>query len=72
MAIVRKKVYSSSVESMGHDGSKNILEVEFKSKTGQNTIYHYYDVTRDDYLDLLDSGSIGRDVRRFPNYKKIN
>lgn len=55
----RVPVESSNVASMGYDPVLNIMEVEFKVKTGAGPIYQYRDVPKSVYEDVLNAESIG-------------
>ena len=52
----RIKVNSSNINSIGHDETKNLLEVEFYNQA----IYQYHPVTRETYLTILASDSVGK------------
>ena len=52
----RKSVDSSNLRSVGYDEKDNILEIEFHS----GGIYQYYNVDKEEYLDLMDASSHGR------------
>ena len=52
----REQVVSSNIESIGYNSEKEILEIEFKT----GTIYHYPNVIKEVYGELMIAGSIGR------------
>lgn len=52
----RIQVYSSNVSSVGYDPIENILEVEFKN----GTVYQYFDVPEDIYLEMMHADSVGK------------
>lgn len=54
--MVRQIVFSSRISSVGWDN--NVLEVEFKN----GAIYQYYDVTHSEYLNFINSPSLGRAI----------
>ena len=55
--IVRQKVESSQIESIGYDPENKTLEVEFKSG---GTVYQYYSVDSATYEEMLASESKGK------------
>lgn len=52
--MIRQKVFSSRISSIGWDN--NILEVEFKN----GSLYQYFNVTRIEYLNFINSPSLGK------------
>jgi hypothetical protein len=67
----RAPVRSSNVYSVGYDPARRILEVEFQD----GSVYQYYGVPRDVYLDLVNAPSVGSFLARFIkdeyNYEQI-
>lgn len=67
----RKSVSSSNIASIGYDESASILEIEFLN----GSIYHYFDVPRDVYQDLMDADSHGKyltsNIKGNYNYSKV-
>ena len=59
--IERTNVKSSNVCSVGYDNISQTLQVEFLN----GSIYQYYGVSYEVYLELLQSTSIGRFINRF-------
>jgi len=51
----RVPVSSSSIKSVGHDGTA-VMEVEFKN----GAVYQYHGVSKDDYDAFVSAGSIGK------------
>ncbi|WP_434033968.1 KTSC domain-containing protein [Cupriavidus sp. a3] len=48
------------MHSIGHDAETNTLAIRFKSYDGKATsLYHYSNVTADDFAALRDAESIG-------------
>jgi len=47
---------SSNINKAGYDKNNNILAVEFKD----GTIYHYQNVHRDEYNNLIGAKSVGK------------
>lgn len=54
--MIRKRVLSSRISSVGWDN--NVLEVEFKN----GAVYQYYDVTHSEYLNFINSSSLGKAI----------
>lgn len=52
--MIRQRVFSSRISSVGWDN--NVLEVEFKN----GAVYQYYDVTHSEYLNFINSPSLGK------------
>lgn len=50
----RVSVSSSNVNSVGYDEDTSTLEIEFHNGT-----YHYYDVPRNVFEELISSSSVG-------------
>lgn len=55
MTIERTPVSSSNIQSVGYDADGKLLAVEFKD----GSIYHYHDVPKDAYDDLMAAKSLG-------------
>jgi hypothetical protein len=47
---------SNNISSVGYDGNNNTLAVEFKD----GTVYHYENVPKDDYNNLIGAKSVGK------------
>lgn len=54
--MLREKVSSSSIKSIGYDPSRLVLEIEFRT----GGIYQYSNVSERVYLELISDESIGR------------
>ena len=69
--MIRQRVLSSNLKSVGYDDTENILEIEFKS----GSIYQYFDVPREIYDELMRAQSKGkyfwRWIRDEFEYEKI-
>lgn len=52
-------VQSSQLESIGHDPETNTLAIRFHGKGRPGSLYHYQNVTADDYSALLAAESKG-------------
>ncbi len=67
----REKVKSSNIATIGFDPKEHILEVEFT--TGD--VYQYENVSRMEYMDLLEAKSIGsffaKNIKYKYQYKKM-
>ena len=68
--IVRTRVKSSNIFSIGYDPVNKILQVEFK----KGSIYEYYDVPDTVYQNFMKAGSKGNFISQLSNfmYKKCN
>lgn len=51
----REPVDSEALRSVGYDPDRRVLEIEF----GSGTVYRYFDVPEDIYVDLMKSRSHG-------------
>ena len=51
----REPVISSNISSVGYDPSSETLEIEFTN----GSVYEYCGVPYEEYLELMDAGSIG-------------
>lgn len=51
-----QNVRSSNIDSIGYDNKKSILGIRFK----HGAEYHYFDVPKRVFEDLLNASSIGR------------
>ncbi|HYH79977.1 MAG TPA: KTSC domain-containing protein [Longimicrobium sp.] len=56
----REPVDSSSLNSVGYDAGKRLLEVEFRN----GGVYRYLDVPPDEFEALKDADSVGRHLNR--------
>ena len=54
--MVRERVRSSNIRSVGYDPEHSVLEVEFHD----HDLYHYFDVSADVYEGLMRAPSHGR------------
>ena len=65
--MIRAKVQSSNVKTVGFDPKTNTLEIEFHD----GAIYQYDDVNFGEYNRLLNAGSIGSHLAKvIKPYKK--
>lgn len=53
-------VKSSQIHAIGHDQATNTLAIQFKSKTGPGSVYHYPNVTAEQYAEMAKAESIGK------------
>ena len=51
----RERVESEALRSVGYDGERRILEIEFAS----GTVYRYFEVPEDLYVGLMAAASHG-------------
>lgn len=59
MTIDLKPVESSQIHAIGHDPLTNTLAIQFKSKGGPGSTYHYGNVPASMHADMLKAKSIG-------------
>jgi hypothetical protein len=72
-------IESSQIDSIGHDPATNTLAIRFKSKGAPSSLYHYSNVSADDFTAFKDAESVGShfykhikaDTERFP-FQRIN
>ena len=80
VVIAMTPVESSQIHSIGHDAGTNTLAIRFKSFKGTTTtLYHYSNVTPEDFAAFRDAASIGKHFAAFIKnqsskypYKKIS
>ncbi len=69
--MLRQKVDSSDINSIGYDSSTQILEIEFNS----GGIYQYYNVSDSTFNELMSADSKGKYFNQFIksqyNFKKL-
>ncbi|ENA1773847.1 KTSC domain-containing protein [Yersinia ruckeri] len=58
-AINMQQIESSQIHSIGHDPISNTLAIRFKSKGEPAALYHYQNVSADDYAAFSGAESIG-------------
>lgn len=58
-AIALAPVESSQIHAIGHDAATNTLAIQFKSKAGAGSVYHYANFTTEDFTAFKESKSIG-------------
>ncbi|CAI2430286.1 KTSC domain-containing protein [Serratia liquefaciens] len=72
-------VESSQIDSIGHNPATNTLAIRFKSKGAPSSLYHYSNVTAEDFAAFSGAESVGShfykhikaDTERFP-FQRIN
>lgn len=57
--IAMTPVESSQIHSIGHDASTSTLAIRFKSKGGPGSLYHYANVTAEQFDAFMCAPSIG-------------
>lgn len=57
--IALSPVESSQISQIGYDSATNTMAVQFKSKSGTGSTYHYANVTPDHFSDFQKSKSVG-------------
>ncbi|WP_458763623.1 KTSC domain-containing protein [Cupriavidus basilensis] len=64
-AIAMQPVDSSKIYSIGHDAQTGTLAIRFKNKDGEPAaLYHYRNVTSEDFAALQGAESIGSHFHR--------
>ncbi|MBT4326145.1 MAG: KTSC domain-containing protein, partial [Candidatus Nitrosopelagicus sp.] len=70
--MLHTKVISREIESVGYDESKKLLEIWFR----RSNIYHYFDIAKPTYLELIKSqspeGYFRQNILNKCEYKKMN
>lgn len=66
--ITMDSVESSQIHSIGHDAETQTLAIQFKS--GTRAIYHYANVTAEEFAAFRDAESVGshfyKNIKPFP------
>lgn len=58
--ITMDSIESSQIEAIGHDAETQTLAIQFKAKgTAPGSLYHYSNVTAEDFAAFRDAESIG-------------
>ncbi|EPS1221666.1 KTSC domain-containing protein [Burkholderia cenocepacia] len=77
--ITMREVESSQIHAIGHDAETKTLAIQFKSKAGPGSTYHYRDFPADEFEKFAGAESIGRHfgqhIKPFPErhpYEKID
>jgi hypothetical protein len=58
-AIALAEVESSRIHAIGHDSQTNTLAIQFKTKAGPGSIYHYENFTAAQFDEFKSAESIG-------------
>lgn len=58
-AIAMAPVKSSQIAAIGHDPVTNTLAIQFASKSGSGSVYHYSNFDADSFKAFRDAESIG-------------
>lgn len=53
-------VTSSQIHAVGYDPASQTLAIQFKSKNGPGSVYHYADVPPEQHAALVGAESIGK------------
>jgi len=53
------EVESSQIHAIGHCPETNVLAIQFKSKAGAGSIYHYSNFTPEQFAEFQGAESIG-------------
>lgn len=59
MSIPLTPVTSSQISAIGYDESSNTLAIQFKRNGQPDSIYHYANFTREDFIRFASAPSIG-------------
>ncbi|OGB23312.1 MAG: KTSC domain-containing protein [Burkholderiales bacterium RIFCSPLOWO2_02_FULL_57_36] len=77
--IALNAVESSQIEAIGHDPETNTLAIQFKSKSGPGSVYHYSNFGTEQFGAIKNAESIGshfgKVIKPFPDvypYEKIS
>ncbi|WP_241017151.1 KTSC domain-containing protein [Paraburkholderia sp. Ac-20342] len=57
-------VDSSQIASIGYDAATQALAIQFKSKTGAGSLYHYSNFTPEDFAAFRDAESKGSHFKK--------
>lgn len=57
--IAMDSVESSRLHAIGYDAATQTLAIQFKAKAGPGSVYHYSNVTPDDFAALKGAESVG-------------
>jgi hypothetical protein len=57
--ITMQPVESSQIHAIGHDPATNTLAIQFKSKSGAGSVYHYANFTAENFDAFKAAESIG-------------
>jgi len=52
-------VESSQIHAIGHDQETNTLAIQFKSRGGPGSVYHYANFTAEQFLEFKEAESLG-------------
>lgn len=63
--IAMDAVESSQIEAIGHDRETNTLGIQFKSKSGAGSVYHYENFTAEQFTAFKNAQSIGAHFGKF-------
>ena len=64
--IALQDVESSQIQAIGHDAETNTLAVRFKTWKGEpSSLYHYANVTAEDFAAFKGAESIGKHFGRY-------
>jgi hypothetical protein len=59
-AIEMRPVESSQIAAIGHHAESNTLAIQFASKTGAGSLYHYQNFTTEQFAAFAGSESVGK------------
>lgn len=68
--ITMDSVESSQIQAIGYDAQAQTLAIQFKAKGGPGSVYHYSNVTAEDFAAFREADSIGsyfyKNIKPFP------
>lgn len=70
MVITMVPIVSRTVKAIGYNGEEKTMLVEFNS----GTQYKYFDVSKEEYLSVINDASVGSKLRKVmgsKEYKKL-
>ncbi|MDE1179455.1 KTSC domain-containing protein [Paraburkholderia sp.] len=63
--IAMDSVESSQIAAIGYDPATNTLAIQFASRRGPGSLYHYANVSPEDFASFRDAESIGSHFYKF-------
>lgn len=63
--IAMDAVESSQIAKIGHDAGTNTLAIQFASKSGNGSVYHYSNFSAEDFIAFKGAESIGSHFGKF-------
>lgn len=60
IAITMQPVESSQIAAIGHDAENKVLAIQFASKSGAGSLYHYQNFDAEQFAAFAGSESVGK------------